>query len=128
MADSADGGRPVRRQTRKLERPADGVNGTGYGARRAEEIVSRAFVNEDAGGTRPRRRFDLPARDDPGFDAAAAAVLLDAALSGDTESAEEATGYYWGTERLRPHVERVLIDARAAGNEALVRAAERFLR
>jgi hypothetical protein len=53
--------------------------------------MSRAFVNEDAGGG-PRRRFSLPPRDDPEFDAAAAAVLLEAAREGATGDAEEATG------------------------------------
>ena len=37
--------------------------------------MSRAFVNEDAGG--PERRFNLPARTDPGYDAAAAWALID---------------------------------------------------
>ena len=38
--------------------------------------MSRAFVNEDAGGWGdPSRRFLLPPRDDPGFDAAAAEAL-----------------------------------------------------
>jgi hypothetical protein len=90
--------------------------------------MSRAFVNEDAGGGRSNRRFDLPRRDDPSFDEHAARALLDAAVSADTESAEQATGYYWGEARLRPHVERVLASARAEGDEALIRAAERYLR
>ena len=41
--------------------------------------MSRAFVNEDAGGSAPRRDYGLPARDDPGYDAAAADALLEAA-------------------------------------------------
>jgi hypothetical protein len=92
--------------------------------------MSRAFVNEDAGGRPLGRgnRYDLPARDDPGFDDSAAAALLSAALDGDTESAEEATGYYWGAERLRAPVERILQRARARGDDALAKAAERFLR
>ncbi len=90
--------------------------------------MSRAFVNEDAGGGRQFRRFDLPARDDPTFDEHAARALLDAAVNADTESAEQATGYYWGETRLRSHVERVLAQARSEGDPALVRAAERFLR
>lgn len=90
--------------------------------------MSRAFVNEDSGGGRPHRHYPLPARDDPSFDAAAAAALLEGAAEGDTESAELATGYYWGERRLRPHVERLLAEARAAGDESLVRAAERYLR
>jgi hypothetical protein len=90
--------------------------------------VSRAFVNEDAGGGAPRRGYGLPARDDPGFDAAAAAALLEAARDGETESAEIATGYYWGEPKLRPHVQRILARARAEGDDRLEQLAERFLR
>ena len=89
--------------------------------------MSRAFVKEDGGG-RALRRFDLPARDDPAFDEAAARVLLQASLDGDTESAEVATGYYWGERSLRPHVERILEAARESRDESLERAASRFLR
>ena len=90
--------------------------------------MSRAFVNEDAGGGRQFRRFGLPPREDPSFDEQAARALLEGAMTADTESAEQATGYYWGEIRLRPHVERVLARARADGDSDLVRAAERFLR
>jgi hypothetical protein len=90
--------------------------------------MSRAFVKDDAGswGT-PGRRVGLPPRDDPGFDAAAAAALLEAARDGDTGAAEQATGYYWGEVRLRPHVGRILEAARAAGDERLAELADRFL-
>ncbi len=91
--------------------------------------MSRAFVNEDAGGRdSPLRRFVLPDRDDPGFDEAAALALLEGAAEGDTESAEVATGYYWGEPKLRPYVERARAPARTAGEEDAIRAAERFLR
>jgi hypothetical protein len=91
--------------------------------------MSRAFVDDDAGGQwATPGRFDLPARDDPGFDAAAAAALLEAAREGDTGSAEMATGYYWGEHRLRPHVERIRQRAVAEGDERLTQLAERFLR
>jgi len=91
--------------------------------------MSRAFVNEDSGGRdSPLRRFVLPDRDDPGFDEAAALALLEGAAEGDTESAEVATGYYWGERKLRPYVERALARAREASDEATIRAAERFLR
>lgn len=93
--------------------------------------MSRAFVNEDAGSGRAAgrgRRYALPPREDPGFDEAAALALLNASLDGDTESAEAATGYYWGAERLRAAVERILARARAEDDESLARAAERFLR
>jgi len=90
--------------------------------------VSRAFVNEDAGGGAPRRDYGLPPRDDPGFDAAAAAALLEAARVGETESAENATGYYWGEPRLREHVRAVLARARREGDDRLEQLAERWLR
>ena len=90
--------------------------------------MSRAFVNEDAGGGVPRRGYGLPARDDPGFDAAAADALLEAARDGETESAEVATGYYWGEPRLREHVQRILARARAGGDDRLEQLAERYLR
>lgn len=89
--------------------------------------MSRAFVKEDAGpGDSPR--FALPSRDDPGFDFAAARALLRGADLGDTASAEAATGYYWGEPKLRPLVERVLLEARQDGNDRLEQLAERFLR
>ena len=90
--------------------------------------MSRAFVNEDAGGSAPRRGYGLPARDDPEYDAAAAAALLEGARNGETESAELATGYYWGEPRLRPHVRRLLEQARAGRDDRLEQLAERFLR
>ena len=90
--------------------------------------MSRAFVNEDAGGSAPRRGYGLPPRDDPGFDAAAAAALLEAARVGETESAEAATGYYWGEPRLHEHVRRLLVRAEAEGDDRLETLARRFLR
>src|SRR2546430_3623253 len=90
-------------------------------------MLPRACVKEDSGGAAPRRTYGLPPRDDPGFDAAAAAALLEAARAGETASAELATGYYWGEPKLRPHVERILERARAAGDERLEQLAERFL-
>ncbi|HET7789425.1 MAG TPA: hypothetical protein VFK78_01370 [Gemmatimonadales bacterium] len=88
--------------------------------------MSRAFVNEDAGGA--ERRYHLPRRDDPGYDEAAAWALLEGANAGDSYSAELATGYRWGEPRLRPHVERFLQQAREEKNERLEQLAERFLR
>lgn len=88
--------------------------------------MSRAFINEDAGGPQPR--YHLPARDDPGYDAAAAWALIEGANAGDSYSAELATGYRWGEPALRPHVERILAQARAELNERLEQLAERFLR
>ena len=89
--------------------------------------MSRAFLRDDAEGEMPFRDYGLPPRDDPGFDAAAAATLLEAARAGETPSAERATGYYWGEPRLRGHVERILERARADGDERLAQLAERFL-
>ena len=88
--------------------------------------MSRAFIKEDAGG--PERRYILPARSDPSYDAAAAMALLEGANLGDSYGAELATGYRWGEPKLKPHVERVLAQARAEGNERLEQLAERFLR
>lgn len=90
--------------------------------------MSRAFVNEDAGGSAPRRGYGLPSREDPEYDAAAAAALLEGARNGETASAEMATGYYWGEPRLRPHVRRLLEKARASRDDRLEQLAERFLR
>jgi hypothetical protein len=90
--------------------------------------MSRAFVNEDAGGAGPRRDYHLPPRDDPEYDAAAAGVLLEAARAGETASAEEATGYRWGEPKLAPHVRLLMRDAAASGDERLEQLARRFLR
>lgn len=91
--------------------------------------MSRAFVNEDSGHWGdPGRHVSLPPRDDPGFDAAAAEALLEAARDGQTGSAESATGYYWGEARLRPHVQRILARAAAEGDDRLEQLARRFLR
>ena len=88
--------------------------------------MSRAFVNEDAGGPEPR--YHLPSRDDPTYDEAAAWALIEGANAGDSYSAELATGYRWGEPKLRPYVERILAGAVAEGNERLQQLAERFLR
>jgi hypothetical protein len=90
--------------------------------------MSRAFVNEDAGGRAPRRDYGLPDRSDPAFDAAAAAALLEAARAGETATAEEATGYYWGEQKLHVHVRQILERAQAEGDERLEQLARRFLR
>lgn len=90
--------------------------------------MSRAFVNEDAGGSGPRRHYHLPPREDPTFDAAAAATLLEAARVGETAGAEDATGYRWGEPKLAAHVRRIMREAEAAGDERLAQLAGRFLR
>ena len=90
--------------------------------------MSRAFVKEGSESWgNPAARFGLPPRDDPGFDAAAAAALLDAAREGDTGGAEQATGYYWGEPKLHAHVRRILERARADGDERMAQLAERLL-
>ncbi|MFL5522805.1 MAG: hypothetical protein ACJ8AF_01735 [Gemmatimonadaceae bacterium] len=91
--------------------------------------MSRAFVKEDAGGWGdPGKRYSLPPREDPGYDAAAAEALLEAARAGDTGSAESATGYYWGEKKLRSYVEVIGQRAEREGDERLAQLAERFLR
>lgn len=90
--------------------------------------MSRAFVNEDAGAGGPHKRYALPPRDDPAYDAVAAEVLLEAARDGDTSSAEQATGYYWGEPVLRDHVRRILARAERDGDDRLEQLARRFLR
>jgi hypothetical protein len=90
--------------------------------------MSRAFLRDDAEGEMPRRHYDLPARDDPSFDEAAARALVEAARVNETQLAERATGYYWGEPRLRPYVERILVQAERDKDERLEQVARRFLR
>lgn len=91
--------------------------------------MSRAFVDDDRDDAgRPRREFDLPPRDDPGFDAAAARALLEAAREGVTGDAEQATGYYWGDAVLRAHVEVIRAQAAKDGDDRLEQLAVRFLK
>ena len=90
--------------------------------------MSRAFVKEDEGGGAPSKRFVLPERSNPGFDAAAAEALLEAARDGDTADAERATGYYWGEPKLHEHVRRILARAEKSGDDRLEQLARRFLR
>ena len=90
--------------------------------------MSRAFLRDDAEGEMPRRNYDLPARDDPEFDRAAARALLEAARVNETQLAERATGYYWGEPRLHRYVETILAEAERANDERLEQVARRFLR
>lgn len=90
--------------------------------------MSRAFLRDDAEGEMPRRHYDLPARDDPAYDAMAAKALLEAACVGETQLAERATGYYWGEPVLREHVEALLAEAERAGHDRMEQVARRFLR
>jgi hypothetical protein len=90
--------------------------------------MSRAFLRDDAEGEMPRRHYDLPDRDDPGYDRAAARALLEAARVNETQLAERATGFYWGEPRLRPYVEEMRAEAARAQDERLEQVARRFLR
>ena len=90
--------------------------------------MSRAFLRDDAEGEMPRRDYNLPERDDPDFDRAAARALLEAACVNETQIAERATGYYWGEPTLKPYVEAVLVEAEHAKDERLEQVARRFLR
>ncbi len=90
--------------------------------------MSRAFVNEDHDESYGGKRFSLPPREDPGYNAAAARALLEAAREGLTGAAEQATGYYWGEERLKPEVEQIRAEAEREGDERLEQLARRFLR
>jgi len=90
--------------------------------------MSQAFLRDDAEGEMPRRNYNLPERDDPGFELAAAHALLDAARVNETQLAERATGFYWGEPRLRPYVEQILIEAERTKDDRLEQVARRFLR
>ena len=55
--------------------------------------MSRAFLRDDAEGEMPRRHYDLPERDDPGYERAAARAL--------GQGADEflgTQGYVWDTQ------------------------------
>jgi hypothetical protein len=90
--------------------------------------MSRAFLRDDAEGEMPRRNYALPPRDDPDYDRAAAAALLEGARVSETQLAERATGYYWGEPRLKPYVAVMLADAERAGDDRLEQVARRFLK
>lgn len=90
--------------------------------------MSMAFLRDDAEGEMPRRHYDLPERDDPEYDRAAARALLEAARAGETQLAERATGYYWGEPRLRPYVEQMRTEAERQEDDRLVQLARRFLK
>lgn len=93
--------------------------------------MSRAFVREDADAPVPPGSFALPPKDDPGFDAAAARALLEAARDANIPSAEAATGYRWGEPRLHRHVRKLLREAEALPeheqDRRYIRLAQRFL-
>lgn len=88
--------------------------------------MSRAFVNEDAGGG-PEPRYDLPDPESDYYPEASARALIEGADRGDRQSAERATGFRWGHPFLVPHVRKVLEEAEASGDERRAQLAGRFL-
>ena len=89
--------------------------------------MSRAFVNEDAGGgLEPEYR--LPEPDSPYYREAAAWALLQGADEGDSRGAEDATGYRWGDPLLVEEVGAILAKAEAEGEARVAQLARRFLR
>jgi hypothetical protein len=89
--------------------------------------MSRAFVNEDAGGI-PEPRYDLPDPESPYFAEAAAWALIQGADQGDTPGAERATGIRWGDQRLEPAVREILERAEEEGQDRVAQLARRYLR
>ena len=90
--------------------------------------MSRAFVSEDSSGPDPEQRYRLPPHGDPGFDAAAARALIQGANEGDTDGAEEATGYRFGDPVLIPYVLDLLETARREKNDRLEQLPSGFSR
>ena len=76
----------------------------------------------------PEPRYGLPDPDSPRHSEAAARALIEGANQGNSRSAERATGYRWGQPELRPHVRRILEEARREGDPRRMQLAERFLR
>lgn len=89
--------------------------------------MSRAFVNEDAGGG-PDPEYRLPEPDSPYYREAAAWALLQGADQGDSRGAEDATGYRWGDPLLAAEMRAILAQAEAQGEDRVVQLARRFLR
>ena len=89
--------------------------------------MSRAFVNEDAGGAR-EPDYRLPDPDSPYYREAAAWALIQGADEGDSPGAEAATGYRWGDRLLVEEVEKILERAEAEGQDRVAQLARRFLR
>ena len=89
--------------------------------------MSRAFVNEDAGGD-PDPTYSLPDPDSPYYAEAAAWALIQGADQGDSVGAELATGYRWGEPLLAPQVREILEEAEANGQDRVAQLARRFLR
>jgi hypothetical protein len=94
--------------------------------------MSRAFVKEDAGDPTPPPRFTLPRRNSPGWPAAAALALLDAAYAGHTAAGEAATGVPWGDPLLAGEVRRIIEEEEAKDeleqDRRLIQVGRRYLR
>lgn len=89
--------------------------------------MSRAFVNEDAGGG-PEPEYRLPEPGSPYYREAAAWALIQGANQGDSRGAEDATGYRWGDHVLVPEVRVILAGAEKRGEDRVAQLARRFLR
>jgi hypothetical protein len=89
--------------------------------------MSRAFVNEDAGGE-PDPTYSLPEPESPYYAEAAAWALIQGADQGDSVGAELATGFRWGEPLLTPQVRAILEEAEAKGQDRVAQLARRFLR
>lgn len=89
--------------------------------------MSRAFVNEDAGGA-PEPDYRLPDPDSPYYEEAAAWALIQGADQGDSPGAEAATGYRWGDPLLADEVSKILGRAEEEGQDRVAQLARRFLR
>jgi hypothetical protein len=89
--------------------------------------MSRAFVNEDAGGDQGPE-FSLPDPDSPYYREAAAWALIQGADEGDSRAAELATGYTWGDPALVAPMEQIRDEAEANGQDRVAQLARRFLR
>lgn len=89
--------------------------------------MSRAFVNEDAGGA-PEPDYRLPDPESPYYREAAAWALIQGADQGDSRSAEEATGYRFGDPLLITEMEAILAQAEEQDQDRVAQLARRFLR
>lgn len=88
--------------------------------------MSRAFVKED--DHEPEPDYRLPDPESPYYPEAAAWALIQGADSGDSRSAERATGYRWGEPALIPAVTKILDQAEGEGADRVAQLARRFLR
>ena len=88
--------------------------------------MSRAFAKED--DFLPDPEYRLPDPDSEYYEEAVAWALIQGADAGDTKSAEMATGYRWGDDRLTPHMTSILAEAEAEGQDRVAQLARRYLR